>query len=288
MNDEELAEALANRSAPTVTKDGIEAQIVNEVYIRPDIIDTTLTICVLVLANGFHVVGESACADAANFDEEIGKKIARDKAFEKIWELEGYLLRERLHLQAKLEAAGPVEIPSGTPLVQMYVGDAEALRALLLSVRDKVETDIDLNDCLIVLDDAIQSIEANAPELVAAPTAKTITVADIAMACHEGNRTYCQSIGDDSQPAWEDAPEWQKQSAMAGVQFVIDNPDAPLSAQHDSWMAQKLADGWVYGEVKDEEAKTHPCMVPYDQLPPEQKAKDQLFRDTVHLMLTIN
>tara|TARA_R110001592_G_scaffold111372_6_gene308476 strand:- start:4137 stop:4511 length:375 start_codon:yes stop_codon:yes gene_type:complete len=58
-----------------------------------------LTFCVLVLKNGFTVTGESACASAENFNEEIGRKIARDNARNKIWLLEGYLLRQRLHEQ---------------------------------------------------------------------------------------------------------------------------------------------------------------------------------------------
>lgn len=56
-----------------------------------------LTFCVLVLRNGFTVTGESACASAENFDAEIGRKIARENAVNKIWLLEGYLLRDRLH-----------------------------------------------------------------------------------------------------------------------------------------------------------------------------------------------
>ncbi|WP_175841689.1 Gp49 family protein [Burkholderia arboris] len=56
-----------------------------------------LTFCVLVLRNGFTVTGESACASPENFDAEIGRKIARANAVEKIWLLEGYLLKQRLH-----------------------------------------------------------------------------------------------------------------------------------------------------------------------------------------------
>ena len=59
-----------------------------------------LTFCVLVLKNGFTVTGESACASPENFNDEIGRKIARDNARNKIWLLEGYLLRQRLHEQA--------------------------------------------------------------------------------------------------------------------------------------------------------------------------------------------
>lgn len=100
--------------------------------------------------------------------------------------------------------------------------------------------------------------------------------------CHEVNRAYCAAIGDNSQPAWDEAPAWQRESAMAGVRFHMDNPDAPASASHDSWMRQKQADGWMYGDVKDPEAKTHPCMVPFEQLPLEQRVKDHLFRAAVH------
>lgn len=55
-----------------------------------------LTFCVLVLQNGFTVTGESACASPENFDAEIGRKIARDNAVQKIWQLEGYLLKQKL------------------------------------------------------------------------------------------------------------------------------------------------------------------------------------------------
>ena len=55
-----------------------------------------LTFCVLVLRNGFTVTGESACASPENFDAEIGRKIARQNALQKIWMLEGYLLRDKL------------------------------------------------------------------------------------------------------------------------------------------------------------------------------------------------
>lgn len=53
-------------------------------------------------------------------------------------------------------------------------------------------------------------------------------------------------------------------------------------ASHISWMNQKVEEGWVYGPVKDPEAKQHPCMVPFDQLPREQQAKDYIFRAVVH------
>lgn len=105
---------------------------------------------------------------------------------------------------------------------------------------------------------------------------------DIAQVAHELNKAYCESIGDTSQPSWDEAPDWQKESAIKGVEFHMANPEASPSASHDSWLQQKEADGWKYGEVKDAEKKEHPCYVPYEQLPTEQKAKDFIFRQTIH------
>jgi len=107
-------------------------------------------------------------------------------------------------------------------------------------------------------------------------------IKDIAIVAHELNKAYCESIGDNSQPEWNDAPEWQQSSAVNGVKFHLDNPDALPSASHKSWLKQKTEEGWKYGEVKNPELKEHPCYVPYDQLPKEQQAKDFIFRQTVH------
>lgn len=106
----------------------------------------------------------------------------------------------------------------------------------------------------------------------------------IARVAHEINRAYCQSIGDDSQPSWEDAPEWQKQSAINGVEFHLANPEATPENSHENWLAEKAADGWKYGEVKDPEAKTHPCFRPYAELPQEQRSKDYIFRAVVNAL----
>lgn len=104
-----------------------------------------------------------------------------------------------------------------------------------------------------------------------------MNIEQIAMICHEGNRALCATHGDYSQEPWKWSTAWQQQSAIEGVRWRLDNLDAPESAQHDAWLVAKTDAGWVYGPVKDEAAKTHPCMVPFDQLPPEQQAKDALF-----------
>lgn len=102
-----------------------------------------------------------------------------------------------------------------------------------------------------------------------------------AEACYNVNRAYCESMGDYSQPRWENAYEWQKSSVLNGVIFHLNNPNSKPSDSHENWMKEKLETGWKYGEVKDPEKKEHPCMVPYDQLPEHQRLKDTLFLNTV-------
>ena len=117
-------------------------------------------------------------------------------------------------------------------------------------------------------------------EIEKAPAAKLSRgplIMAIAAACHAANREWCRANGDDSQPTWDDAPQWQRDSAINGVDYRLRNPNAKPWDQHENWLAVKRADGWVYGEVKDAEKKTHPCMVAYDELPELQKKKDALF-----------
>lgn len=109
-----------------------------------------------------------------------------------------------------------------------------------------------------------------------------MNVIDVAKICHEANAALCETLGDISQVSWDDAPDWQKDSAVNGVNFHLDNPDATPEDSHISWLKQKEEEGWKYGEIKDADKKEHPCFVPYDQLPTEQQAKDYLFRGIIH------
>lgn len=108
-----------------------------------------------------------------------------------------------------------------------------------------------------------------------------VTIENVAAAAHEANRRYCIAIGDKSQVSWELSPDWVKESAIAGVKSVLDNLDISPKELHQKWTDHKLADGWVYRELKDGVDKTHPCLVHYDDLPHKQKLKDILFRQTV-------
>ena len=120
MNDQQIEQEIQAKglTAPRVTPADIEANIVSEHYftagngqdgdgaisIGPDRFGkktgqalALLTFCVLVLRNGFTVTGESACASPENFDAELGRKIARQNAVQKLWPLMGYALKEKLH-----------------------------------------------------------------------------------------------------------------------------------------------------------------------------------------------
>lgn len=90
-------------SAKRLSMADIQSVIVSESYQR--VPGSTFMVCFLTLRNGFIVTGESACADPNAFDQATGEKFARENAVEKIWTLEGYLLRERL-AQREAEARG--------------------------------------------------------------------------------------------------------------------------------------------------------------------------------------
>lgn len=113
----------------------------------------------------------------------------------------------------------------------------------------------------------------------------TFAVLAVAKVCHEANKSFCETLCDYSQPDWAGAAAWQKESAMQGVKKHYHDRGMSPADSHDCWMAQKIADGWKYGPVKDPGKKEHPCLVPYAELPTETKAKDYLFRAIVHAFI---
>ena len=125
------------KTAARITPADIEANIAQENYFtawdgaervshhRPDPALKLLTFCVLVLRNGFTVTGESACASPENFDEEIGRKVARQNAVQKIWPLMGYELRSKLAAQAA-QAAHDDDFPLGKACDLSGEGTCEA------------------------------------------------------------------------------------------------------------------------------------------------------------------
>lgn len=102
MNEQRLEEKIQskNLNAPRLNPELIDAVIVNEDYYQFP--NTTTIVCCLTLKNGYTVTGQSAAVSLENFDEEIGKIVARTHARDKIWALEGYVLKERLFQQAQV------------------------------------------------------------------------------------------------------------------------------------------------------------------------------------------
>lgn len=97
MSEQDIEQEIQDKglNAPRLTPDHIDSVITKKAfYIFPD---TTVTVCCLTLDNGFNVTGNSAAASKENFDKEIGEKIAFENARNKIWELEGYLLKNKLN-----------------------------------------------------------------------------------------------------------------------------------------------------------------------------------------------
>lgn len=191
-----------------VTEDLLKSEIKSVTYtVVPG---TTVTICHILLKNGFSVSGDEACVDPANFNKELGEKYAYEKAFNNLWPLFGFLTKQRMY--------------------------EEEMR-----------------------------------------------VERMARACHQVNKAYCEGIGDFTQKPWEQAEEWQRESARLGVRARLEQELTP-EEQHNLWMRHKLANGWKFGERKDDIAKTHPCIVPYSMLPAQQKVKDLLFGAVVEAM----
>ena len=94
--DKEIEQEIVEKglTAPRITLEQVENTIESEQYHVFE--GTTFTVCLLTLKNGFNVTGESACASPENFNAELGRKIARGNAVQKIWALEGYLLKQKL------------------------------------------------------------------------------------------------------------------------------------------------------------------------------------------------
>ena len=114
---------------------------------------------------------------------------------------------------------------------------------------------------------------------------RTLSIDEIARVCHEANRAYCHTINDREGIPWDEETDAQRNSVIAGVEAVIDDPHLTPERSHQKWMAYKKAEGWTYGSVKDEEKKTHPNLALWDELSIQQKRKDHLFQAIVRELL---
>ena len=104
----------------------------------------------------------------------------------------------------------------------------------------------------------------------------------IAKLCYDVNKAYSAVIGDLSfKRSWEDAFNWEREANIDGVRYVVENPYITPDELHERWVRYKVENGWKYGIVKDEQAKTHPNIVPYLNIPREIRVKDHIFLEIV-------
>jgi len=115
------------------------------------------------------------------------------------------------------------------------------------------------------------------------------SITEIAEIAHEANKAYCQTIGDHSHESWDFCHQWQRDSAMDGVRAIQRGVVSRPEQSHENWWKGKEDKGWVYGEKKNTDINvgvlTHPCMVPFKELPAEQQMKDYLFFAIVTILL---
>lgn len=109
-----------------------------------------------------------------------------------------------------------------------------------------------------------------------------MTDREIARVIHEANRAVQQVNEEPVGPTFDEAPEWMVESILNGIE--ASRRGLGPEEMHDNWYRERTDDGWVYGEVKDEDAKTHPCLVDYDELPEGQRVKDSLFLAIVDVL----
>ena len=104
-----------------------------------------------------------------------------------------------------------------------------------------------------------------------------MTHEEIAKVCHQANKAYCEALGDKTHLEWDQVPEELKTSVIEGVKSKAKHHQIAAAQMHNLWMRKKAEDGWTYGAEKSLEKKTHPSLLPYRQLPVEQRIKDELF-----------
>lgn len=112
-----------------------------------------------------------------------------------------------------------------------------------------------------------------------------LSIEKIAEVCHEANRALQLVLCEAASAHWPECSEDMKASARKGVMAYLENPEITSEDLHEKWCLYKWERGWTRGEVKSESNKTHPNLVPYDQLPREQKLKDALFRNVIHALV---
>lgn len=125
-----------------------------------------------------------------------------------------------------------------------------------------------------ILSDLRAQLRGQIPE----PDPRRQVAEDIAAVIHDANRRYQITLGDPHpSPLWDEAPDRQVQGAVESVLLVLDDPERTAEQNHQGWLERLVEDGWTHGAVKDETTKQHPLLIPFGELPVEERRKDYLF-----------
>ena len=108
----------------------------------------------------------------------------------------------------------------------------------------------------------------------------------VARIVHEINRLYCEGLGQ-YQPRWENTSDWQRDSTYQLIEKIIANPNIKNSECFEEWKKNKIEDGWRYGPKKDENKKTHPCIVDWENLPIQEREKDPILIHVIKGLLNL-
>lgn len=108
---------------------------------------------------------------------------------------------------------------------------------------------------------------------------------NIGRVTHEANRAYCLTLGDTSHLPWDQSRADLRESVISGVLNIMTGVVTRPGQSHQRWIDYKIADGWRYGPTKDIEAKTHPNLIPFEQLPQAEQLKDFMFVGIVRALL---
>ena len=111
---------------------------------------------------------------------------------------------------------------------------------------------------------------------------EAMKIEDIAKASHEIIRAMNKEIDGKEMPAWDDAEEWMRESRVLTVETILRNPTTPYRYYHDLWVQERTEAGWKWGEVRNDDTKENPDLVPYDELPLHLRAKDGVLRALVN------
>lgn len=103
----------------------------------------------------------------------------------------------------------------------------------------------------------------------------------IAQTAYAANRAYSRQYGDFSHPTWEDLPQTHQRALRRGVLDNLATPDVTPEENHERWMVDRLKDGWTYGTKRDQNARINPALVPWPELPVEQRRKNAMFQAIV-------